>query len=46
MVKCILANGIKKVKQKKVMAFKYGQMVLNMKVSGIMIWLVALDDLY
>jgi hypothetical protein len=46
MGKCILANGIQKVKQKKVMAFKYGQMVLNMKDSGTMIWLEALADLY
>jgi hypothetical protein len=41
---CILDSGIQKVKRRKVMAFKYGQTVLNMKDSGITIWLEALED--
>ena len=46
MVKYIQDSGMTRPRLKKVMAFKYGQMVLNMKDSGIMIWLEDLEDLY
>lgn len=46
MANCTQVNGTKKQKQKKVMVFKSGQMGPNMKDSGIMIWLVALEDSY
>jgi hypothetical protein len=46
MVKYIQDSGMTRPRLKKVMAFKYGQMVLNTKVSGIMIWHVVMEDLY
>ena len=44
MDKCILANGATPRTAKRVMAFKYGQMVRNMRVFGKLIWQKVLED--
>lgn len=46
MAKYILDNGIKKITARKVMGFKYGQMVQSMKVFGKRIWLTATEGLF
>lgn len=46
MDKFILANGMRKQRLKKAMVFKFGQMDLNMKGSGIKIWHVDMEGSY
>jgi hypothetical protein len=43
-VKSIQDNGTNKVKQKRGMDYKYGQIDQNLKDSGKMIWLMDLAD--